>query len=512
VDSLIVTVPPTYPPGCKVVFVGEAPGEQEVIQCEGFVGSSGKILQKIIYSSGLSWEQIGRTNVVKRAPKGGYDSESFKRDLYITSRSGRRKVTEPTSELLAWYGALAKEISEAAPNIAVACGGEALRALCGIGGISQVRGSILPSTLVPGLKVVPLMHPSWIQRSAQWQELYISSEIVRRKVVPQMDTRGILYDVWHETLRPSMTEVLEFLRFAQGKPVSLDIETRAGSIACVGLCVHDSCTDWAICVPIQTTTGPFYHPEEELDFWRGLQYLGSTTSVIGHNVFYDLDWLRDYGFLPSDVHDTMLLFHRMYPELPKGLDFVNMWFTDIPYYKDDGKTWGRNQPDERLWSYNIKDVVATLRCFYALMELGRGSHTRAYQLYESQTRRKMPLAFEMQCLGMPVDSDGVELARGCLTAELDKVRGKLEVITDGDLVIRKGNKKITDKQVADYLYGKLKLPVKRNRKTKALTTDADAIVDLMIARPELEVLKAILAERQLGKAIDSYINARLEVA
>jgi hypothetical protein len=81
---------------------------------------------------------------------------------------------------------------------------------------------------------------------------------------------------------------------------------------------------------------------------------------------------------------------------------------------------------------------------------------------------------------MPVDEIGLIFAKDVLTAELDKVRQRLEILSNGKLVILEGNKKITDQQVATYVYGELKLPVKRNRKTKSVTADEDALVELLI--------------------------------
>jgi len=52
----------------RVMFVGEAPGEQEDIQGRPFVGSAGKLLTELLASIGLGREEIYITNVVKCRP------------------------------------------------------------------------------------------------------------------------------------------------------------------------------------------------------------------------------------------------------------------------------------------------------------------------------------------------------------------------------------------------------------------------------------------------------------
>jgi len=54
----------------KVIFVGEAPGEQEDAQGRPFVGAAGKLLNELLASVGLRREDVYITNVVKcRPPK-----------------------------------------------------------------------------------------------------------------------------------------------------------------------------------------------------------------------------------------------------------------------------------------------------------------------------------------------------------------------------------------------------------------------------------------------------------
>lgn len=547
-----VTVPPTYPDDMEILVVGEAGGKQELEQQEGFVGKSGEILQKIFLASGLDWQKIGKSNVTKRAPNGGYDSEHFQSTFYQSIRPettttkvskhcgilacgktikqhhakkapikdhefsgevitkvklGKAKVVS-TPELESWREVMRKEIEIVKPKLIVACGNEALKALCGVIGISKFRGSLLDCTLVPGIKVVPLMHPSWISRSMAYQEVFISSHIICNTVMPEI--RQLPGRSYGKLIHPDIRYVTTFLRQIDS-PFVIDIETRAGSIACIGFATIIQNKTQSICVPLQTTTGPYFSLDDELCFWQEFQAVALKYQMIGHNIFYDLAWLREFGITPCDIEDTMLLFHRLYPELPKGLDFVNMWFNGcwIPYYKDDGKTWGRNQPDLKLWEYNTLDCIATLWAYLDMMRLAQTRPFRQpYAQYCKFTRPQFPIAFEMQSIGMPVDEVGLMFAKEVLTAELAKVRQRLEVLSEGKLVIREGNKKITDQQVAAFVYGDLKLPVKRNRKTKAVTADEDALVEMLIEFPHLEVLKAINAERKLSKALSSYINIK----
>ena len=397
-----IDCPPTYPTaGCKIVFVGEAPGEEELFFKVGFSGRAGKALDKMLMTAGISRDEIGLTNVSKRAPDGGYDSEHFIETFYAKTRVGHKLVIAPTDELLCCFRLLADELVQVKPNVVVACGNEALKALCNVTGIAKYQGSVLASTLVPGLKVIPLLHPSYILRKAQWQQLYINSRFITEKVLPEGDFPEIQRVMWRE-FPQDFVSVIQFFDWCRTLrvPWTLDIETRANNIACFAIAFNNDVEDVAICIPIQTTTGPYWSLEEEHYIWQELQWLCEVNPLgpIGHNIFYDMAYLREYSIQPPNMEDTMLLFHCMYPELPKKLQFLTALYTDIPYYKDDGKTWGDTQPDEKLWHYNIKDVIATLRVWKALNELNNKQQER--EMYNNHTKQIMPIAFEMQCRGL----------------------------------------------------------------------------------------------------------------
>lgn len=52
----------------KVMFVGEAPGEQEDMQGRPFVGAAGKLLTELLESTGLNRAEVYITNIVKCRP------------------------------------------------------------------------------------------------------------------------------------------------------------------------------------------------------------------------------------------------------------------------------------------------------------------------------------------------------------------------------------------------------------------------------------------------------------
>src|SRR3989304_8072339 len=55
-------------PNAKLLFVGEAPGQQEDIQNRPFIGRSGKLFTKSLEAAGSSREKVYITNIVKCRP------------------------------------------------------------------------------------------------------------------------------------------------------------------------------------------------------------------------------------------------------------------------------------------------------------------------------------------------------------------------------------------------------------------------------------------------------------
>lgn len=136
-------------PDAKLMFVGEAPGEDEDLQGEPFVGRAGQLLTKMIIAMGLTREQVYIGNIVKCRP-----------DM-PAGASGNRKPTKQEMETCVPY--LRAQIEVIKPTVMVALGATAVEGLLGpIGTIGSLRGKFLEYRGVP---LMPTYHPSYLLRN-----------------------------------------------------------------------------------------------------------------------------------------------------------------------------------------------------------------------------------------------------------------------------------------------------------------------------------------------------------
>lgn len=62
-------------PNAKIMFIGEAPGRDEDLKGEPFVGRAGKLLDKILLAMGFAREDIFIANILKCRPPGNRDPQ-----------------------------------------------------------------------------------------------------------------------------------------------------------------------------------------------------------------------------------------------------------------------------------------------------------------------------------------------------------------------------------------------------------------------------------------------------
>jgi DNA polymerase len=146
-------------PNADLMFVGEAPGADEDIQGEPFVGRAGQLLTKIIEAIGLRREDVYIANVIKCRPPQNRNPEQDEVD-----------TCEPF---------LFRQIDVIKPKVIVALGTFAARALLRtLDPISRLRGRIYDYR---GAKLVPTFHPAYLLRNpASKRDVWEDMKVVRK--------------------------------------------------------------------------------------------------------------------------------------------------------------------------------------------------------------------------------------------------------------------------------------------------------------------------------------------
>ncbi|MFN8057831.1 MAG: uracil-DNA glycosylase [Vicinamibacterales bacterium] len=130
-------------PEADLMFVGEAPGRDEDIQGEPFVGRAGQLLTKIIEAIGLTRDLVYIANVIKCRPP-------------------ENRNPEP-DEVTACEPFLFAQIKTINPKVIVALGSFAARAMLRTDApISKIRGRVYT---LGSVKLVATFHPAFLLRS-----------------------------------------------------------------------------------------------------------------------------------------------------------------------------------------------------------------------------------------------------------------------------------------------------------------------------------------------------------
>jgi len=146
-----------------LMFVGEAPGEQEDKRGEPFVGPAGELLDKMIEAMGWTRQTVYITNILMSRPP-----------------NNRNPQPDEVSACLPFLNA---KIAAIAPRIIVALGRPSANTLLGTDApISSLRGKF---HLRNGTKVMPTFHPAYLLREPArkrdaWSDLQlVMAELAR---------------------------------------------------------------------------------------------------------------------------------------------------------------------------------------------------------------------------------------------------------------------------------------------------------------------------------------------
>lgn len=122
----------------NLVFIGEAPGQNEDIQGKPFVGAAGKLLTQLLQEIGLKREDVYITNIIKSRPPNNRDPLPDEIEACKPYLMEQLKIIQP--KIIATLGAHASRTMLNRPI-----------------SITQVHGKIFDTG---AYKIIPIFHPA----------------------------------------------------------------------------------------------------------------------------------------------------------------------------------------------------------------------------------------------------------------------------------------------------------------------------------------------------------------
>lgn len=478
----------------SIMIVGESPGSQETIQGRPFVGPVGQRFEEVLGRIGLQRSQLFLTNACKYEPKGLPPERKMEWFWQGGLKKGRPQGP-PTPQFAEGIAELISEIEQVKPNVIVPMGNPALWAVTGYAKIMSYRGSILESTIKPGLKAVPCVHPSYFIRGNWAEHPLLIWDLKRAK--EESDDPTISLPKRNLVIFPTEGEVDEAItRLLSAHTVAIDTEWfTPDHLACIGFTDDPS---WAICIPASASGA--------IQAYEAI--LRSGCRKVFQNAMFDVVYLERIGLRVKDldsegnrlIEDTMVGHFVNWPDIRKGLETTTAIYTREPYYKDEYKVAieGDTIDLNLYYSYNCKDVCVTMEIWQALenYEFKRWNTRRAYEL----NMLTFPVMRRSTTMGMRADYEKLHEGIAFYKQRADVLQEQLDEVLGTKINVR------SPMQVREVVYKMLK--IRRTGKK----TDADTLMDIAAQTNDLAtevILKLIVSIRRDRNMPSKYMNEKL---
>lgn len=514
-----MTITAVGPTNARVAVVGEFPHEQDLLRGQPFCGSPGLELSKMLAEAGIHRESCYLTMVCNdRVPRSRVEGviATKKKDITPSHVLWNGKWVMPV--VVEGAERLKRELELVKPNVVCAVGNLAMWVLTGEWGVTDWRSSIMESTLVPGLKVIPTLSPAILH--AQWNQRPLIVHDLKR-VARQSSTPEIIRARYDFVIRPDFDRAVEVLdnlihramvAAEAGDKLVLagDIETRAGHIACIGFAW--SATE-AVCIPLMCQHNPegYWTEEEEATLVYKMLTLMRLAKIRGQNWNYDAQYIyRHWHFLCPDVEDTMIMQHSCFSNMPKNLSFLSsMYLEDHLHWKDDRTNWQegpKGEGEDAYWKYNCTDCCRTFAIADVLHNVIASLGMVEVNAFQQHLRG---LVLTTMNKGLRIDHKARAGLSLQLMHEADDRNRWLEDMIGHPINIK------SPKQMAKFFYGEMaqrEVKKRRGDGTFGVTTDDEALRKIAEREPLLKGITQKIAElRSLGVFHSTFVQAALDI-
>lgn len=381
------------PSQCDLMFVGDAPGEDEDQRNQPFIGPAGEVLDRLLFNAGVARQSVFVTNTVKCRP---IDESRFRMD-----RSGTKHFFNKTPDTLSSYVCATKhlegEISARKPKVIVAMGSTAIDYLMGRYELlpdgtmrmnaKQDKAAIvrrLPSImdLIYGeywdvkrqCYIVPMLHPSAIMISP---ELFVMmGELIKKaseiaKLGPGKEkTQTFCAENFDDAMALIRRALEHHVLGYDHETTGLDerfcylINTGFSWKAGTGATIR-----W-----VDNSGKSLYTPDQRASLLLALKpiFCGEKTLITYNGPFDDSFTEAHLGYrVTAKEHDVQTIFHTLNSAATyraQSLEKLSWLYTRMEDYKKESTPWFSKKdflgcPIPVMSRRNCSDADATLRLF-----------------------------------------------------------------------------------------------------------------------------------------------------
>lgn len=328
-----------------VCLLGEAWGKVEAQRQLPFQGPAGAKLAKLLGMLGYDRDEFLIANVCSFQPP------------------GNRDPTE--AEIQAWWPETQRTIVDSGIKVVIPLGNVPLNACLRLDGVLGKRGYVYWSDCLK-MWTVPTVHPAFLLRgNANWTAVWLRDVQQALEIAvlgpPAAPRRTLTLDPSPKVARDWIVAYKE-----AGTPLAFDIEMpgrdKDDDEVEIGL-GHQTVPIYRIGFAYRTAGGT-----QALSIPWGAGYLSlvrelltiSAPVTVVWNRHFDVPRLRAHGLvIAGQLHDAQEMWHVLYPDLRKKLEFVAPILVPAqPYWKD--------QAYERPAFYNATDAAVTIEAFEKL--------------------------------------------------------------------------------------------------------------------------------------------------
>lgn len=371
----------------KVIVISDGGSAEDVNTQYAISGYAEDKLRQWSKANGLHYDEFWRTTLIKER----VNLINWEENLPLLSKEIEGNT----------YGKLLEsEIREINPNVLVPIGELSFRFLTHLEGIFKFRGSVLPSRgdisnriyrVIPVLGVNP-----YINNDPSYDTI---SSLDFGKVARNQYIDTPIKEIGNCWIAKNADSVRNFLaRNRTADFVVFDIETWGNLPTCISFCFDGL---ESVCVPLLDYNITL--SERVLMFHEVANILASPLPKVNQNIKFDWKKLENAGlFVNNVIGDTLVAAGCLYAEFPKNLGFLTSIYTEMPYFKDEGKDFDpSSKTRDKLYLYNAKDSLATHQIYTQQQtELGEYGCTDVY----NKLIQVMPVYKWMEETGILIDN------------------------------------------------------------------------------------------------------------